>query len=93
MAKSQSNRIGVFAIASAIGVVFWRLFQKGEAVKALNWNISGVDFNKKDRTLVIKLRLINPANASIKVRSIVGDVIWKGDFVATIDYREEFILK
>lgn len=90
MAKSKT---GLLLIAGAIGVVFWRLFQKTEAVKALNWNITGVDFNKNDRTLVVKLRLINPANAAIKIRSIVGDAIFKGEFVATIDYREEITLK
>lgn len=81
---------GIFATALLIGRA---LLQKGEAVKALNVNVTGLDFNKKDRTFIVKVRMINPANASLKVKSIVGDVIWKGSAAATIDYRNEFTLK
>ena len=81
---------GRFATALLIGRA---LLQKGEAVKALNVNVTGIDFNKKERTFVVMVRLINPANASLKVKSIVGDVIWKGSAAATIDYRNEFTLK
>ena len=81
---------GIFATALLIGRA---LLQKGEAVKALNVNVTGIDFNKKERTFVVMVRLINPANASLKVKSIVGDVIWKGSAAATIDYRNEFTLK
>ena len=81
---------GIFAGALLIGRA---LLQKGEAVKALNVNVTGIDFNKKERTFVVMVRLINPANASLKIKSIVGDVIWKGSAAATIDYRNEFTLK
>ena len=81
---------GIVATAFLIGRA---LLRKGEAIKALNVNVTGLDFNKKEKTFVVKLRMINPANASIKVKSIVGDVIWNGSYVATIDYRNEIVLK
>lgn len=81
---------GILATALLIGRA---ILQKGEAVKALNVNVTGLDFNKKERTFIVKLRLINPANAALKIKSIVGDVIWKGSAAATIDYRNEFTLK
>jgi LEA14-like dessication related protein len=80
----------IFAGALLIGRA---LLRKGEAIKALNVNVTGMDFNKKEKTFVVKVRLINPANASIKIKSIVGDVIWKGSYAAVIDFRNEFILK
>ena len=70
-----------------------KLFRKTEAIKALNVNVTTMDFNKKDRTFIVKLRLINPANADIKIKSVVGDVFWKGSAAATIDFRNEFTLK
>jgi hypothetical protein len=91
--RMQGNKTGIAIVAAGLAYVIYRGFQKTTAVRTLNWNITGVDFNKQDRTLVVKLRLINPANASIKIRSIVGDVIFKGDYVATIDYRNELELK
>jgi LEA14-like dessication related protein len=81
---------GIFAVVLLVGRA---LLRKGEAVKALNVNVTNIDFNKKDRTFVVKVRLINPANAAIKIKSIVGDVIWKGSAAATIDFRNEFTLK
>lgn len=80
-------------IAAAIILIARGLMRKGEAIKALNVNVVTMDFNKKDKTFIVKVRIINPANASIKVRSIVGDVLWQGTAAATIDYRNEFTLK
>lgn len=81
---------GIFLTALLIGR---KLLRKGETIKALNVNVTNIDFNKKERTFIVKLRLINPANASIKIKSIVGDIFWKGSAAATIDFRNEFILK
>jgi hypothetical protein len=81
---------GIFAGALLIGRF---LLRKGEAIKALNVNVTNIDFNKKDKTFIVKLRLINPSNAAIKIKSIVGDVIWKGTYAAVIDFRNEFTLK
>jgi LEA14-like dessication related protein len=81
---------GIFISALLIGR---KLLRKGETIKALNVNVTNIDFNKKERTFIVKLRLINPANASIKIKSIVGDIFWKGSAAATIDFRNEFILK
>jgi LEA14-like dessication related protein len=70
----------VIAIASVI-------LKKSTAIKNLNVNVTKIDFNKKDKTFVVFVRIINPSNASIKIDSIVGDVIWKGTYGATMDYR------
>jgi LEA14-like dessication related protein len=59
----------------------------------LNANITKVDFNKQLKTFVVFLRLINPSNASLKIKSIVADVIWQGSAGATIDYRLPIELK
>jgi LEA14-like dessication related protein len=80
-------------IVAAIILIARGVLRKGEAIKALNVNVVTMDFNKKEKTFVVKLRLINPANASIRIKSIVGDVLWKGNAAATIDYRNEFILR
>jgi LEA14-like dessication related protein len=80
-------------IVAAIILIARGFLRKGEAIKALNVNVVTMDFNKKEKTFVVKLRLINPANASIRIKSIVGDVLWKGNAAATIDYRNEFILR
>lgn len=80
-------------IVAAIILIARGILRKGEAIKALNVNVVTMDFNKKEKTFVVKLRLINPANASIRIKSIVGDVLWKGNAAATIDYRNEFTLK
>jgi LEA14-like dessication related protein len=80
-------------IVAAIILIARGILRKGEAIKALNVNVVTMDFNKKEKTFVVKLRIINPSNASIRIKSIVGDVIWKGDAAATIDYRNEFVLK
>jgi LEA14-like dessication related protein len=80
-------------IVAAIILIARGVLRKGEAIKALNVNVVTMDFNKKEKTFVVKLRLINPANASIRIKSIVGDVLWKGNAAATIDYRNEFTLR
>lgn len=87
-----ANKTGVALLLAALGYGLFRSWQKGTAIKSLNWNVSGVDFNRAEKTFVVKLRLINPANAAIRIRSIVADVKWKGNNAATIDYRNEIVL-
>jgi len=90
MAKSQMNKILVTA-GAALGVLalFRAFMRKGEAIKSLNVNVTKVDFNQRDKTFVVFVRMINPANASVNVKSIVGDVLWNGTFAATMDFRNE----
>lgn len=63
------------------------LLRKSTAVKTLNVNVTKIDFNKKEKTFVVFVRIINGANADIRISSIVGDVIWRGTYGATMDYR------
>jgi hypothetical protein len=79
---------GVVAFLIARAVV-----NKSQAVKSLNVNISKIDFNKKDLTFVVFVRLINPGNAPIRINAIVGDIIWKGTYGAVLDYRTPIELK
>lgn len=88
-----ANKTGIVLAIGAIGYVLYRTWQKGTAIKSLNWNFSGIDFNRADKTFVLKLRLVNPANASIRIRSIVADVRWKGTAAAIVDYRNELVLQ
>lgn len=87
------NKTGILILVGGLGYALLQTVRKSQAIKALNWNVSGVDFNRKDKTFVVMLRLINPANASIRIRSIVGNVLWKGNAAAVIDYRNETVLK
>lgn len=67
-------------------------FRKKEAIKSLNVNVTKIDYNRQEKTFVVDVRLINPSNAPISIKSIVGDVVWKGTAGATIDYRQPFTL-
>lgn len=69
------------------------LLRKGEAVKSLNVNVTGVDFNKQNFGFVVKVRLINPSNGTINIKSIVADAIWNGTYAATLSYNTPFDLK
>ena len=69
------------------------LLQKKEAIKALNVNVTKLDFNRSTKNIVVFVRMINPSNASLSVKSIVADVYWKGSAGATIDYRQPFVLQ
>jgi LEA14-like dessication related protein len=92
-APMAMNKTGILILVGGLGYALLQTVRKSQAIKALNWNVSGVDFNRKDKTFVVMLRLINPANASIRIRSIVGNVLWKGNAAAVIDYRNETVLK
>jgi LEA14-like dessication related protein len=75
------------------GLIAKKIFSKVQTLKALNYNITKIDFNKKDKTIVVFLRLINAGNEIIKIKNIVANILWKGTNSATIDYRNEIELK
>ena len=77
----------------AAGAAAYFLLRKKEAIAALNVNVVKLDYNRSTKNIVVFVRLINPSNASLSVRSIVADVFWKGSAGATIDYRIPFVLK
>jgi len=77
----------------AAGAAAYFLLQKKEAIKALNVNVTKLDFNRSTKNIVVFVRMINPSNASLSVKSIVADVFWKGSAGATIDYRQPFVLQ
>jgi len=89
MAKTKTSTKLLIAGAglAAAGAATYYIYQKKQAVASLNANITKVDFNRQLKTFVVFLRLINPSNASLKIKSIVADVIWQGSAGATIDYR------
>lgn len=91
MKTNKNIFIGVGALVA--GAIAFFVFRKKEAIKALNVNVTKVDFNKQTKNIVVFVRMINPSNASLSVKSIVADVYWKGNAGATIDYRLPFVLK
>jgi LEA14-like dessication related protein len=95
MAKTKTSTKLLIAGAglAAAGAATYYIYQKKQAVASLNANITKVDFNRQLKTFVVFLRLINPSNASLKIKSIVADVIWQGSAGATIDYRLPIELK
>lgn len=93
MAKNTKPLYAVLLGGTALVLAGRFLFRKGEAVKSLNVNVTGVDFNKSNMSFVVKVRLINPSNAKLSVKSIVADVIWNNTYAATINYNQPFELK
>ena len=91
--KTSTKLLIAGAGLAAAGAATYYIYQKKQAVASLNANITKVDFNKQLKTFVVFLRLINPSNASLKIKSIVADVIWQGSAGATIDYRLPIELK
>jgi LEA14-like dessication related protein len=89
--KNKGILIGGAVVAAGAAAYF--IYNKKAAVKSLNVNVTKVDFNRKTKNLEVFIRLINPSNASLSVKSIVADAIWKGSAGATIDYRTPFVLK
>jgi hypothetical protein len=83
----MKNKFGLLAIAAAVFLAGRQIFRKQETIRALNVNISKIDFNKKDLTFVVFVRIINPGNAPIRVNAVVGDIIWKDVYGAVLDYR------
>lgn len=77
----------------AAGAIAYFVFRKKEAIESLNVNVVKIDYNKKSKTFVVSVRIINPANAKVSVKSIVGDVIWNDNYGATIDFRQPFVLQ
>jgi LEA14-like dessication related protein len=75
------------------GLIAKKIFSKVQTLKALNYNISKIDFNKNDKTIVVFLRLINAGNEVLKINNIVADIFWKGTNSATLDYRKILELK
>jgi LEA14-like dessication related protein len=90
----MKNKIYIIggSLLAAGAIAYWVL-RKKEAISALNVNVTKLDYNKANRNVVVFVRLINPSNASLRVKSIVADVYWKGSAGATIDYRTPFDLK
>jgi LEA14-like dessication related protein len=91
MKSNKGLLIGGGILVTATAAYF--LLQKKEAIKALNVNVTKLDFNRSTKNIVVFVRMINPSNASLSVKSIVADVFWKGSAGATIDYRTPFVLK
>ncbi len=93
MAKNNQPLYYVLLGGGALFLISRYFLRVGEAVKSLNVNVTGVDFNKANFGFVVKVRLINPSNASIEVKSIVADAIWNGTYAATLSYLTPFTLK
>lgn len=74
--------------AGAAALIFRFVFRKGQTVKSLNVNVSNVDYNQKNKTFVVFVRIINPGNTSITINSIVADVRWNGTTAGTLDFRQ-----
>lgn len=93
MAKSNKPLYAVLLGGAGLFLVSRFFLRKGEAIKSLNVNVTGVDFNKSNFSFVVKVRLINPSNAKLTVKSIVADAIWNGTYAATLSYLKPFELK
>jgi LEA14-like dessication related protein len=66
---------------------------KTTAAKSLNVNVTGVDFNRSNMSFVVMVRLINPSNSPLQVKSIVADCLWNNIYGATISFLDSFTLK
>lgn len=93
MPKTNKPLYAILLGGAGLFIVSRFFFRKGEAIKSLNVNVTGVDFNKANMSFVVKVRLINPSNAKLTVKSIVADAIWNNTYAATISYNQPFELK
>jgi LEA14-like dessication related protein len=91
--KSKKTNKGLLIGGGVLAAIAYFLFKKQEAVKSLNVNVTKIDYNRSTKNIVVFVRMINPSNASLSVKSIVANVYWKGSAGATIDYRQPFVLK
>jgi LEA14-like dessication related protein len=91
--KKRSPLYPILITGGLLLVIGRQLLRKGEAIKSLNVNVTKVDFNKKDKAFVVFVRIINPANSTINIKSIVGDVLWNGTYGATMSYLKETEIK
>lgn len=85
-----------FLFAGVAAFLLWAFIRAGrlaQTVKSLNVNVSGIDWNRNDKTLIVMMRVINPGTTAININSIVGDVIFKGVYTAVIDYRNQTQIK
>jgi len=93
MAKKRTSPLYPILIGGGILLLIGRqALRKGEAIKSLNVNVTKVDYNKKDKAFVVFVRIINPANAKITIKSIVGDILWNGTYGATLSYLKETVI-
>lgn len=90
--KKGKYLVPVILTGSALFLLGRQLLRKGEAIKSLNVNVTKVDYNKADKSFVVFVRIINPANSSIRIKSIVGDVLWNNTYGATLSYLKETII-
>ena len=93
MSKSKNPLYAVLLGGAGLFYIGRYLLRKGEAIKNLNVNVVGVDFNKANFGFVVKVRIINPSNAPINIKSIVADALWNNTYAATITYLTPFELK
>jgi LEA14-like dessication related protein len=93
MPQKKSPLYPLLLSGAALLLVGRFILRKGEAVKSLNVNVTKVDYNRKNRAFVLFVRIINPANSTITVKSVVGDILWNGTYAATMSYLEETVLK
>jgi LEA14-like dessication related protein len=90
MAKKRTSPLYPILITGGLVLLIGRqVLRKGEAIKSLNVNVTKVDYNKKDKAFVVFVRIINPANSKITIKSIVGDILWNGTYGATMSYLKE----
>jgi LEA14-like dessication related protein len=88
--KDPLVKIGIFG---ALAFAAYKLFPKAkELVKAattggrLNVNLSGIQFKKP---FGVKFRVVNPTDGELSVKAIAGDVLAKGNAVATFVVTDE----
>lgn len=93
MPQKKKSPLYPILISGGLLLVVGRLIlRKGEAVKSLNVNVTRVDYNRTSKNFVLFVRIINPANSTITVKSIVGDILWNGTYGATLSYLKETII-
>jgi LEA14-like dessication related protein len=90
---TKNKAVFILPVLLIGGFIAKKIFSKVQTLKSLNYNISKIDFNKKDKTIVVFLRLINAGNSVLKINNIVANILWKGVNSATIDYRNIIELK
>lgn len=80
--KRNAAYIGL-GILAAFGI--WKYFRKGNAATRLRFIADGISLSKG--IIYFTLKIINGANAGIKIDSIIGDLIYKGNTIGVVSYQ------
>lgn len=81
----MKNNTGLLLLG-LVGAGAFFLFRKTESAKQLQTSIDDIAFDLKKLTLSVKVRVVNPGNASVDFNSIAGTVVYNKEEIGLFSY-------